>query len=72
MILLNFCSGFRVTGDPLSIMYLIVRLLTNTVTVKNGCPSLDICLVEWTVLFIECILFGVQLSSSTLVASESC
>ena len=69
---LNFCFGIRVTGDPLSIMNLIGRLLTNTVTVKNGCPSLYICLVEWTVLFIECILLGVQLSCSALVASESC
>ena len=67
----NFCFGMSVTDDPLSIMNLIGRLLIYTVTVKNGCPSLDICLVEWTVLFIECILFGVQLSSSTLGASES-
>ena len=63
---LNFCFGIRVTGDPLSIMNLIGLLLTNTVTVKNGCPSLDICLVEWTVLFIEYNLFGVQLFCSAL------
>ena len=69
--LLNICFGIKVTGDPLSIMNLTGRLLTNAVVVKNGCPSLVICFVEWTVLVMRCILFGDQSFSSVLVAFDS-
>ena len=42
VILLNSDFGIRVTGDPLSIMNLIGRLLTYAVRVKKSEPSLFI------------------------------
>ena len=42
VILLNSHFGIKVTGDPLSIMNLIGRLLTNAVRVKKSGPSLFI------------------------------
>ena len=71
VIWLNNWFGTSVTGDRLSIINLIGRLLTNAVVVKNGCPSLVFCFVEWTVLVMRCILFGDHSSSSALDASDS-
>ena len=71
MIWLNICSDIRVTADPLSLTNLIGRLSINAAEVKNGCPSLDICLAERTVLVIKRVLFRDQSSSLALVGSDS-
>ena len=65
--LLNCDFGINVTGEPLSIMNLIGRLLTNAVIVKNSGPLLLIDRVECIFCFTEWIVFGVQ-SSSTCAA----
>ena len=62
VMLLNCDFGIRVTGQPLSVMNLIGRLLTNAVSVKNSG------LVEWIFCFIYWIMSGDHSSSSTLTA----
>ena len=72
VIQLNCHFGIKVTGEPLSSMYLIGRLFTNAVMVKNSGPFLLIRRIEWTFWFTEWILFGDQSSSSALLATSSC
>ena len=53
VILLNCDFDISVTGDPLSIMNLIGRLLTSAVTVKDSGQLLFIDRVEWIFCFTE-------------------
>ena len=70
--LLNNDFGIRGTGEPLSMMNLIGRLLTNAVSVKNSGPLMLVDCVEWIFCFIEWIVSGAQSSSSALLVSSSC
>ena len=49
VVLLNCDFGIKVTGEPLSIMNLIGRLLTNAVRVKNSGPFFFVWRVESTI-----------------------
>ena len=69
--LLNSDFGIIVTGDPLSMINLIGRLLTSAVIVKKSGPLLFIDRVEWIFCFTEWIVFGVQSSSFALLVSSS-
>ena len=71
VMLLNSDFGINVTGDPLSMMNLIGRLLTSAVIVKKSGPLLFIDRVEWIFCFTEWIVFGVQSSSVALLVSSS-
>ena len=69
--LLNSDFGIRVAGEPLSIMNLIGRSLTNAVSVKNSGPLMFVDCVEKTFCFIESIVSGDHSSSSALPVSSS-
>ena len=70
VIVLNCDFDISVTGEPLSMMNLIGRSLTNAVTVNNSGP-LFVDLVECIFCFTEWIVFGVQSSSPALLVSLS-
>ena len=72
VMLLNNDFGIRVTGDPLSMINLIARLLTNAVSVKNSGPLMPVDCVEWIFCFIEWIVSDAHSPSSALLASSSC
>ena len=72
VILLNSDFGISVTGEPLSIMNFIGRLLTNADSVKNSGPLLFSDSVEWIIWFIEWIVSGDHSSSSALLVVSSC
>ena len=72
VMLLNSDFGIRVTGEPLSMMNLIGRLLTNAVSVKKSGPLILVDCVEWIFCFIEWIVSGAHSSSSALLVSSSC
>ena len=71
VMLLNNDLGINVTGDPLSMINLFGRLLTNAVIVKKSGPLLFTDHVEWIFCFTEWIVFGVQSSSFALLVSSS-
>ena len=70
--LLNCDFDIKVTGEPLSILNLIDRLLTNEVRVTTSVPFFYSWRVEWTIWFTEWIVFGDQSSSYALLVSSSC
>ena len=70
--LLNNEFGIRVTGEPLSMMNLIGRLLTNAVSVKKSGPLMLVDCVEWIFCSIEWIVSGAHLSFSALLLFSSC
>ena len=72
VILLNCDFDIKVTGEPLSIMNLIDRLLTNEVRVTTSVPFVYSWRVEWPFWFTESIVFGDQSSSSALLAPSTC
>ena len=66
---LNNDLGINVTGDPLLMIILIGRLLTNAVIVKKSGSLLFTDRVEWIFCFTEWVVFGVQSSSFALLVS---
>ena len=71
VIVLNCNFVISVTGEPLSMMNLIGRLLTNAVTVTNSGPLLFVDRVECIFCFTKWIVFVVQTSSPALLVSPS-